>query len=47
MESVVPKGIENPQGAYNCFINVVIQSLWYFALPHTFIGTPSPSKTTS
>jgi len=23
------KGLENPKGAYNCFINVVVQSLWH------------------
>ncbi len=25
---IIEKGIENPEGAYNCFLNVVIQSLW-------------------
>ena len=23
------KGFSNPKGSYNCFINVILQSLWY------------------
>ena len=28
------KGLENNQGQYNCFINVVIQALWHLTGTH-------------
>ena len=29
MEKAPEKGLDNPTGMYNCFINVIIQSLWH------------------
>jgi hypothetical protein len=39
------KGLENNQGQYNCFINVVIQALWH--LTGTFLTTTPPPTTPS